>query len=115
MLNWIKKIFGAASSSPNSANAPHSPERRSAANQGVARTPERRVAVIPELIIDKPPVPEVDEGNTEADWSRWQDSVMALEGTDPKSETAPRPPMPYERRKEPRNADTGLDSVRVRD
>jgi hypothetical protein len=114
MLKLIKSMFGAAPSEASLASAMFGPDRRSAARQGETHVPERRVASVPPLVVDQPPLPEVDEGNSDADWERWQDSVMAQEGHDPTAGAAIKPPLPYERRKEPRAANAGPDSVRMR-
>jgi hypothetical protein len=114
MLKIIKSIFGSASSDANGANAPFSPERRAAGSQGAAHVPERRVAAVPQWSIEGGALPIVDEGNTDDDWNRWQDSVMMQDGQDPTAETAVKPPLPYERRKEPRRTDGASNAARPR-
>jgi hypothetical protein len=75
MFTWLKRR--------TSAPAPQ-PARRSAATP--VRTPPRSVNARAEAsrhgprFADTAPLPEVvAEGNTQADWSMWEDSVMAMD------------------------------------
>ncbi len=74
MVNWFKR---------NDGGRVEAPARTQAA-------PRPRVTPRPEVEAVAPPLPEVvAEGNTQADWSAWEDSMTALDsqlqGLDPSS------------------------------
>lgn len=84
MLNWIKRQLGVA---PSRKQAAPAPRRRSAASR--APVPSGPV-----------PLPEVvAEGNSQVDWSVWEDSVSTL---DSQLGDLPRAERVYERESDSR-------------
>lgn len=69
MFKWLKRQVGAPAASPTRAPARAAPARRQAA------PPDPAAPFTPSL-----PLPEVvGEGNTQADWNAWEDSMTTLD------------------------------------
>ena len=70
MFGWLKKRESAP---PSTSAKKETPARRSAAGAAVA-------PALPTAFQDTTPLPEVlGEGNTQADWGAWEDSMTALD------------------------------------
>lgn len=67
MFNWLKRR----------ASAPSRPEAKPARKPAPAVRPP--VPAAPPFAASMPLPEVVGEGNTQADWSQWEDSVMALD------------------------------------
>jgi hypothetical protein len=75
MFHWLRRRSGAAKAEPREQVPPSASSATPARDAPPAAKPRP-----PLHFLDTAPLPEViSEGNTQADWSAWEDSVLSLD------------------------------------